>query len=111
MIPRKTDTTFVTFIPLAILIPFLVLLNSEKFFFEYVLLVLKRMVLKRTRLYQERTNKQSASITRESEVGAVSWLALGEGLRAVQLGKSALLRNRAGWIRPFEFRCAEPGQP
>ncbi len=33
-----------------------------------------------------------------------------KGIRSAQLGKSSLLRNRACWIHPLEFRCAEPGE-
>ncbi len=37
-------------------------------------------------------------------------IARGEGIRSAQLGKSLLLRNRACWIHPLEFRCTEPGE-
>ncbi len=34
----------------------------------------------------------------------------GEGIRSAQLEKSSLLRNRACWIHPLEFRYAELGE-
>ncbi len=37
-------------------------------------------------------------------------IARGEGPRAVQLGKSSLLRNQACWIHLLELKCAEPGE-
>ena len=42
--------------------------------------------------------------------GSFLEIARSEGLRAVQLGKSLLLRNRACWIHPLELKCAEPGE-
>ncbi len=37
-------------------------------------------------------------------------IARGEDIRSTQHGKSSLHRNRAWWIHPLEFRCAESGE-
>ena len=41
------------------------------------------------------------------ETAENSSAAIGEGIRSAQLGKSSLRRNRAWYIHPLEFRCAE----
>ncbi len=60
--------------------------------------------MSRVNKHQYNNNKR---VRRESSLLEI---ARGESIRSAQLGKSSLRRNRAWWIIPLEFRCAESGE-
>ncbi len=60
--------------------------------------------ISRVNKHQYNNNKR---VRRESRLLEI---AIGEGIRSAQLGKSSLRRNRAWYIHPLEFRCAESGE-
>ncbi len=82
--------------------PYLVLRVREQFFFQLVCIGSKKSPpISRVNKYQYNNNKR---VRRESSLLEI---AIGEGIRSAQLGKSSLRRNRAWYIHPLEFRCAE----
>ncbi len=74
-------------------------------FFQVVCIGSKKSPpISRVNKHQYNNNKR---VRRESSFLEI---ARSEGIRSAQLGNSLLLRNRACWIHPLEFRCAEPGE-
>ncbi len=57
-----------------------------------------------------RVNKHQYNNKKVGRESSFLEIARGEGIRSAQLGKSSLLRNRACWIHPLEFRYAELGE-
>ncbi len=57
-----------------------------------------------------RVNKHQYNNKRVGRESSFLEIVRGEGIRSAQLGKSSLLRNRACWIHPLEFRYAELGE-
>ncbi len=109
LIIRFQEKLIQTLIPLAMLKisppPCLVLLVREQFFFQLACISSKKSPpISRVNKHQYNNNKR---VRRES-----SFLEIvrGEGIRSAQLGKSSLLRNRACWIHPHEFRCTKSGE-
>ncbi len=75
---------------------------ASNFFFQLVCIGSKKSPpISRVNKHQYNNNKR---VRRESSLLEI---ALGEGVRSLQLGKSSLRRNRAWYINPLEFRCAE----
>ncbi len=78
---------------------------ASNFFFQLVRIGSKKSPpISRVNKHQYNNDKR---VRRERSLLEI---ARGEGIRSAQLGKSSLRRNRAWWIHPLEFRCAESGE-
>ncbi len=76
--------------------------STRAIFFQLVCIGSKKSPpISRVNKHQYNNNKR---VRRESSLLEI---AIGEGIISAQLGKSSLRRNRAWYIHPLEFRCAE----